>query len=154
MTEDVVAHRGIDTTKPNIARVYDYFIGGKDNFAVDRMAAEQALTIIPDAREAGRAWRSYDSIECLLSYLDGLDTAVTPRQVLVGDFEDPGRMIAVEAAWFVRAGAVGSPMGAGVAAFPITTDSAALSERFGSPAMRWETARTALAHAAHAGTEH
>jgi hypothetical protein len=39
--------------------VYDYFIGGKDNFAVDRMAAEQALTIIPDARQAGRACRAF-----------------------------------------------------------------------------------------------
>ena len=27
---------GIDTTRPNIARVYDYLLGGKDNFAADR----------------------------------------------------------------------------------------------------------------------
>jgi hypothetical protein len=59
VSEDVAARRGIDITKPNVARVYDYFIGGKDHFAVDRMAAEQALTIIPDAREAGRACRSF-----------------------------------------------------------------------------------------------
>jgi hypothetical protein len=59
VTEDVVARRGIDITKPSVARVYDYFIGGKDHFAVDRMAAEQALTIIPDAREAGRACRAF-----------------------------------------------------------------------------------------------
>ena len=26
----------LDVTKPNIARVYDYFLGGKDNFAADR----------------------------------------------------------------------------------------------------------------------
>ena len=27
---------GIDVTKPNIARVYDAFLDGKDNFAADR----------------------------------------------------------------------------------------------------------------------
>ncbi|WP_201768682.1 SAM-dependent methyltransferase, partial [Saccharopolyspora rectivirgula] len=29
-------HLNIDTTKPSIARVYDAFVGGKDNFEVDR----------------------------------------------------------------------------------------------------------------------
>ena len=31
-----------DPTTPSIARVYDYFLGGKDNFAADRETAEQA----------------------------------------------------------------------------------------------------------------
>ncbi|HEY2277150.1 MAG TPA: SAM-dependent methyltransferase [Streptosporangiaceae bacterium] len=30
----------VDTTKPNIARIYDYWLGGKDNFKADRVAAE------------------------------------------------------------------------------------------------------------------
>jgi hypothetical protein len=30
----------IDTSVPNAARMYDYWLGGKDNFAVDREAAE------------------------------------------------------------------------------------------------------------------
>jgi hypothetical protein len=50
---------GIDVTRPSIARVYDYFIGGKDNFAVDRMVAEQSLKFVPDAQEAGRACRAF-----------------------------------------------------------------------------------------------
>ena len=29
----------MDTSKPNIARVYDYWLGGKDNYAVDRDVA-------------------------------------------------------------------------------------------------------------------
>lgn len=49
----------IDTTKPSIARVYDYFLGGKDNFAVDREAAEAALKIAPDARDVGMANRAF-----------------------------------------------------------------------------------------------
>ena len=98
--------------------------------------------------------QTFDSIECLLSFLDGLEAAEAPRQVLVADFETPGRMIAVKEAWFVRARSVGGPMGAGVAAFPAATDSASLARRFGAPAMRWEAARTAFAHAAHAGAGH
>ena len=30
----------IDTTKPHAARMYDYLLGGKDHFAVDRAIAE------------------------------------------------------------------------------------------------------------------
>jgi hypothetical protein len=54
-----VAPPGIDITKPNIARVYDFMVGGKDHFAIDRMAAEKALTIMPDAQEAGHACRAF-----------------------------------------------------------------------------------------------
>jgi hypothetical protein len=40
--------RGIDTSIPNVARIYNYLLGGKDNFAADRQAAQQLLTAIPD----------------------------------------------------------------------------------------------------------
>jgi hypothetical protein len=56
---DEVVPPGIDITKPSIARVYDYFIGGKDNFAVARMVAERSLEFVPDAKEAGRACRAF-----------------------------------------------------------------------------------------------
>ena len=59
MVEDEVPPRGVDVTRPSIARVYDVMVGGKDNFAVDRMAAERALAIMPDALEAGRACRAF-----------------------------------------------------------------------------------------------
>jgi len=42
------APAGLDTTVPNVARMYDYLLGGKDNFAADRAAAEQLLAVIPD----------------------------------------------------------------------------------------------------------
>lgn len=59
MIEQEAVPRGVDVTKPSIARVYDFMVGGKDNFAVDRLAAERALAIIPDAPEAGRAARAF-----------------------------------------------------------------------------------------------
>ncbi|SDI22336.1 S-adenosyl methyltransferase [Sinosporangium album] len=37
-----------DPTTPNEARIYDYLLGGKDNFAVDRVAAQAALDIAPE----------------------------------------------------------------------------------------------------------
>lgn len=40
---------GIDTSAPSIARVYDYFLGGKDNFACDRAVAEQLRVAVPEA---------------------------------------------------------------------------------------------------------
>ncbi|MFJ9775926.1 SAM-dependent methyltransferase [Kitasatospora sp. NPDC101157] len=44
---------------PHSARMYDYFLGGKDNFAVDREAAERVLTAFPTMRTAVRANRTF-----------------------------------------------------------------------------------------------
>jgi hypothetical protein len=59
MSEDEHAKRGIDLERPNAARVYDYMIGGKLNYAVDRMFADQILGVLPNARHmaaVNRAW--------------------------------------------------------------------------------------------------
>ncbi|GII75885.1 hypothetical protein Sru01_08670 [Sphaerisporangium rufum] len=42
--------RGLDTSVPNAARMHDYLLGGKDNFAADREAAEAVLAIAPEVR--------------------------------------------------------------------------------------------------------
>lgn len=44
-----VAHA--DFHQPNIARMYDYHLGGSANFAIDRETAEQALRIAPTERD-------------------------------------------------------------------------------------------------------
>ena len=36
-----------DPTAPSIARVYDYFLGGRDNFAADRELAQRLIDIFP-----------------------------------------------------------------------------------------------------------
>lgn len=43
---------GIDPSRPNAARMYDYYLGGKDNYAADREAAEKILTVLPEAHLA------------------------------------------------------------------------------------------------------
>jgi O-methyltransferase involved in polyketide biosynthesis len=38
---------GIDVTRPSVARVYDYWLGGKDNFASDRQMGERMAEVNP-----------------------------------------------------------------------------------------------------------
>jgi SAM-dependent methyltransferase len=40
---------GVDTSRPSVARMYDYYLGGKDNFAVDRTAADSMMTSVPES---------------------------------------------------------------------------------------------------------
>jgi SAM-dependent methyltransferase len=49
----------IDTSLAHPARVYDYWLGGKDNFAADREAAELALQAYPQLAQAVRANRKF-----------------------------------------------------------------------------------------------
>jgi hypothetical protein len=49
----------IDTTKAHPARIYDYMLGGKDNFAADRETAEQALAVWPSVRTSVRENRAF-----------------------------------------------------------------------------------------------
>jgi hypothetical protein len=49
----------IDTTKAHSARIYDYFLGGKDNFAADRATADQALAVWPSVRVSVRENRAF-----------------------------------------------------------------------------------------------
>lgn len=59
MSSEERAPVGVDTTRPSVARVYDYMLGGKDNFAVDRQAGQMALQITPDGPLAARANRGF-----------------------------------------------------------------------------------------------
>jgi hypothetical protein len=82
----------IDTGHAHSARVYNYWLGGKDNYAADREAAEQAIAanpgIVNDVR-ANRAFLAravhYLAAECgIRQFLDigtGLPTASNTHQV-------------------------------------------------------------------------
>jgi S-adenosyl methyltransferase len=49
----------VDTMVAHIARVYDYWLGGKDNFAVDRIAAERVIAAHPDIVRSARGNRAF-----------------------------------------------------------------------------------------------
>jgi S-adenosyl methyltransferase len=50
---------GIQTSIPNVARMYDYMLGGKDNFAADREAAERTVAVLPQSLWLARQNRRF-----------------------------------------------------------------------------------------------
>jgi hypothetical protein len=49
----------IDTSVPHPARMYDYFLGGRDNYEVDRYAAEQVIAVVPEVLAMARENRAF-----------------------------------------------------------------------------------------------
>jgi hypothetical protein len=49
---------GINTNTPSPARMYDYWLGGKDNFPADREAGEAVLEVFPEMRRGVRENRA------------------------------------------------------------------------------------------------
>ena len=50
---------GFDVSVPNPARMWNYWVGGKDNFAADRQAAEQVLEVMPSLPLIARLARRF-----------------------------------------------------------------------------------------------
>jgi hypothetical protein len=50
---------GIDATRPHLARVYDYYLGGRGHFPVDRETGERAMQSWPAVRTAVRENRAF-----------------------------------------------------------------------------------------------
>jgi hypothetical protein len=82
----------IDVSKPSIARGYDYLLGGKDHYQVDREAAEALLVIAPSSRalavsnrrflqRAVRCIAADEGIEQFLDHGSGLPTQDNVHQI-------------------------------------------------------------------------
>ncbi|MGW0659649.1 SAM-dependent methyltransferase [Streptodolium elevatio] len=56
---ETYAPPGIDTSTPHTARMYDYFLGGKTNFAADRAAGDRIIGIMPGIVETSLANRAF-----------------------------------------------------------------------------------------------
>jgi hypothetical protein len=50
---------GFDASVPNPARMWNYWVGGKDNYAADREAAEQVLQVMPSLPRIARLARRF-----------------------------------------------------------------------------------------------
>jgi O-methyltransferase involved in polyketide biosynthesis len=80
-----------DPSTPSIARVYDYLLGGKDNFAVDRDVAQKLLAVAPIAAEVMREnrqflaratrWAAENGIRQFIDLGCGMPTAPSTHQV-------------------------------------------------------------------------
>src|SRR5215470_5557528 len=53
------AEAGIDTTVPHSARIWNYWLGGKDNYPVDREAGDQFVKVFPGIVAEARANRQF-----------------------------------------------------------------------------------------------
>jgi hypothetical protein len=58
-TPDDIAGTGIDTSVPHSARIWNYWLGGKDNYEVDRAAGDQFSAIYPGIVDIARADRAF-----------------------------------------------------------------------------------------------
>ncbi|MFG3257127.1 SAM-dependent methyltransferase [Streptomyces sp. NPDC048172] len=59
MRQDGFRAEEIDTSKPHPARIYDYLLRGKDNYEVDRHAADELAAVAPEVRIGVRANRAF-----------------------------------------------------------------------------------------------
>ncbi|WP_433298383.1 SAM-dependent methyltransferase [Actinoplanes sp. CA-030573] len=59
MTDEKDLRALLDTGVPHSARLWNYLLGGKDNFAADREAAEYALKLMPELVQSARANREF-----------------------------------------------------------------------------------------------
>jgi hypothetical protein len=59
MTSSQDEHPTFDTSVAHVARVYDYWLGGKDNYAADREAGDQAIQAYPDIVRSVQANRAF-----------------------------------------------------------------------------------------------
>ncbi|MHA6626509.1 SAM-dependent methyltransferase [Pseudonocardia sichuanensis] len=50
---------GIDTTVPHSARIWNYWLGGKDNYAVDRAAGDEFVKVMPGILTSARETRAF-----------------------------------------------------------------------------------------------
>jgi hypothetical protein len=81
----------LDAGRPNIARVYDFLLGGKDNYAADREEAARLLEIYPLLGKRARenrlflaravAWLARVGVRQFLDVGAGLPTANNTHQV-------------------------------------------------------------------------
>jgi S-adenosyl methyltransferase len=56
---DYLPPTGVDISRPSVARMYDYYLDGKDNFQVDRDAVAQIEAAMPEIRQLARENRAF-----------------------------------------------------------------------------------------------
>jgi O-methyltransferase involved in polyketide biosynthesis len=59
----------LDTSVPHSARIWNYWLGGKDNFAADRLAGDQTIAVLPEIVDIARASRQF--LARVVRYLAG-----------------------------------------------------------------------------------
>lgn len=58
-TDDQPLHHKLDTSIPQTARIWNYWLGGKDNFAADRQVGDEIFKVFPEIVQNARAARAF-----------------------------------------------------------------------------------------------
>ncbi|UGT45334.1 SAM-dependent methyltransferase [Nocardia yamanashiensis] len=96
---------GVDPTKPNAARLYNYLLGGKDNYEVDQAAAQRMLLVAPDTRT--QAWFSrkfllgavkFAAEEGILQFIDvGAGIPISPNvHEVAQEIQPAARVVSID----------------------------------------------------------
>ena len=90
MSSSDAGPQAFDTSVAHIARVYDYWLGGKDNYAADRAVGDQVMQAYPNIVYSVKANRAF--LARAVSYLAG-EAGIRqfhPRGRPVGGSAEPG----------------------------------------------------------------
>lgn len=119
MTEAEEAPPGVDTSTPSAARLYDYYLGGKNNYSVDRDAGDRLKAAFPDLYDAAWSNRGFhqrsarwmakeEGIRQFIDIGSGLPTQGNTHQAVKKDIIDiEPRVVYVDNDPMVRAMAKG-----------------------------------------------
>jgi hypothetical protein len=108
-TQGQNAGTAIDTTVPHSARIWNYWLGGKDNYEIDRVAGDQFSAIYPGIVDIARADRAFlgrvirymtdeAGVRQFLDVGTGLPTAANTHQVA----QSPGSCTSITTRWYWR----------------------------------------------------
>lgn len=96
----------VDLDKPNAARVYDYYLGGSHNFAVDRKMGDEAIAMWPELPQIMQANRAFlrRAVHCCVDqgvrqFLDlgsGIPTMGNVHEILREHTDEPVRVVYVD----------------------------------------------------------
>ncbi|SDG33753.1 S-adenosyl methyltransferase [Lentzea fradiae] len=88
----------VDVTRPSVARMYDYYLGGSHNFEADRAAAKQVEQIFPGVVQSAQANRSFlrrvvrhlvaEGVEQFLDLGSGIPTVGNVHEIAQQDNPD------------------------------------------------------------------
>lgn len=98
MAEPEAIPPGVDPNTPSAARLYDFYLGGTNNFPVDRAAGEQLRANMPDLYDAAWAnrgfhqrsarWMAQQGIRQFIDIGCGLPTQGNTHEAIRKDFPD------------------------------------------------------------------